>query len=108
MDKFKSKIATKISSIVNLESNEIESYIEKPKENANGDYAFPCFRLAKELKKAPPIIANEISEKIDIKDSDIEKVEVVGGYINFFISKEEIAKEVLANMELQKLEMEKL
>ena len=101
MDKFKSEIATKISNIVKLELNEIESYIEKPKENANGDYAFPCFRLAKELKKAPPIIANEISEKIDIKDSDIEKVEVVGGYINFFINKEEIAKEVLANYSSQ-------
>ena len=101
MDKFKSKIATKISNIVNLELNEIESYIEKPKENANGDYAFPCFRLAKELRKAPPVIANEISEKIDIKDSDIEKVEVVGGYINFFINKEEIAKEVLANYSSQ-------
>lgn len=101
MDKFKSEIATKISNIVNLELNEIESYIEKPKENANGDYAFPCFRLAKELKKAPHIIANEISEKIDIKNSEIEKVEVVGGYINFFINKEEIAKEILANYSSQ-------
>ena len=92
---FKKKIAEEISKTVNIEKEEIETYIEKPIDNKNGDYAFPCFRLAKELKKAPPIIANEIKEKIELDTSIIEDVQVVGGYLNFYINKETITKEVL-------------
>ena len=92
---FKKKIAEEISKTVNIEKEEIETYIEKPIDNKNGDYAFPCFRLAKELKKAPPIIANEIKEKIKLDTSIIEDVQVVGGYLNFYINKETITKEVL-------------
>lgn len=92
---FKKKIAEEISKTVNIEKEKIETYIEKPIDNKNGDYAFPCFRLAKELKKAPPIIANEIKEKIELDTSIIEDVQVVGGYLNFYINKETITKEVL-------------
>lgn len=92
---FKNKIAEEISKTVNIEKEEIETYIETPIGNKNGDYAFPCFRLAKELKKAPPIIANEIKEKIELDTSIIEDVQVVGGYLNFYINKETITKEVL-------------
>ena len=92
---FKKKIAEEISKTVNIEKEEIETYIEKPIDNKNGDYAFPCFRLAKELKKAPPIISNEIKEKIELDTSIIEDVQVVGGYLNFYINKETITKEVL-------------
>lgn len=92
---FKKKIAEEISKTVKIEKEEIETYIEKPIDNKNGDYAFPCFRLAKELKKAPPIIANEIKEKIELDTSIIEDVQVVGGYLNFYINKETITKEVL-------------
>ena len=92
---FKKKIAEEISKTVNIEKEEIETYIEKPIDNKNGDYAFPCFRLAKELKKAPPIIANEIKEKIELDTNIIEDVQVVGGYLNFYIDKETITKEVL-------------
>ena len=95
MINFKKKIAEEISKTVNIEKEEIETYIEKPIDNKNGDYAFPCFRLAKELKKAPPIIANEIKEKIELDTSIIEDVQVVGGYLNFYINKETITKEVL-------------
>ena len=51
-------------------------------------------RLAKELRKAPPVIANEIKEKIELT-SEIEKVDVAGGYLNFFINKSTLVKEVL-------------
>ena len=95
MINFKNKIAEEISKTVNIEKEEIETYIEKPIDNKNGDYAFPCFRLAKELKKAPPIIANEIKEKIELDTNIIEDVQVVGGYLNFYINKETITKEVL-------------
>ena len=81
-----------------IEKNELEKYIEKPKDTTNGDYAFPCFRLAKQLKKAPQIIAEDIKEKIESdieKSKEIEKVEIVGGYLNFYINKNLITEEVL-------------
>ena len=94
MKKFKQIIAEQISKTININEKELESYIETPKDSQNGDYAFPCFRLAKELRKAPPAIANEIKEKIETVE-EIEKIEVAGGYLNFFINKTILAKEVL-------------
>ena len=94
MKDFKQIIAKQISKTIDINEKELESYIETPKDSKNGDYAFPCFRLAKELRKAPPAIANEIKEKIETVE-EIEKIEVVGGYLNFFINKTILAKEVL-------------
>ena len=91
---FKQIIAKQISKTIDINEKELESYIETPKDSKNGDYAFPCFRLAKELRKAPPAIANEIKEKIEAVE-EIEKIEVAGGYLNFFINKTILAKEVL-------------
>ena len=96
---FKEKIAKILADATNLNEKELESYIEMPKDSKNGDYAFPCFRLAKELRKAPPVIANEIKEKIETTPEEIEKVEVVGGYLNFYINKDIITKEVLNQIE---------
>ena len=95
MIQFKKEIAKEISKATEIEQNEIEGYIEIPKDQNNGDYAFPCFRLAKTLKKAPQAIAEEIKEKIEIDNNIIEKIEVLGGYINFYINKKLLAKEVL-------------
>ena len=96
MKSFKQVIAEQISKSTQIDEKELEKYIETPKDTKNGDYSFPCFRLAKELKKAPPVIANEIKEKLELeKNKEIEKIEVVGGYLNFFINKNILAKEVL-------------
>ena len=95
MLQFKNEIAKEISKATEIEQNEIEGYIEIPKDQNNGDYAFPCFRLAKTLKKSPQVIAEDIKEKIKIDNNVIEKVEVLGGYINFYINKKVLAKEVL-------------
>ena len=94
MKDFKQIIAKQISKTIDINEKELESYIETPKDSKNGDYAFPCFILAKELRKAPPVIANEIKEKIETVE-EIEKIEVAGGYLNFFINKTILAKEVL-------------
>ena len=99
MIQFKEKIADAISNATQIEKQEIEGYIEIPKDDKNGDYAFPCFRLAKTMKKAPQAIAEEIKEKILIDDKIIEKIEVLGGYINFYINKTLLAKEVLEELE---------
>lgn len=98
MINFKEKIAKMIGKAINIDTNELETYIEIPKDVKNGDYAFPCFRLAKELKKAPPQIANEIKEKIEIDKNIIEKIEVLGGYLNFYVNQELLVKEVLESI----------
>ena len=54
---FKKKIAESIAQVLEFDVNEIELSIENPKGTDNGDYAFPCFRLAKTMRKAPPVIA---------------------------------------------------
>ena len=101
MKNFKEIIAKIINKATNIDEKELETYIETPKDTKNGDYSFPCFRLAKELKKAPPVIANEIKEKLEqeIKENeDLEKIEVVGGYLNFFVNKSVLAQEVLGEL----------
>ena len=101
MINFKEKISEELEQIINISKKELETYIETPKDTKNGDYSFPCFRLAKELKKAPQIIANEIKEKINLKNTGIEKIEVIGGFLNFFINKKVLIKEVLEGFEKQ-------
>lgn len=95
MIKIKDEIASYIEKATNLKKEEITENIEAPKEVEKGDYAFPCFRLAKEMKKPPQIIAEEIKEKIETDSEIIEKIEVVGAYINFYINKKTLVKEVI-------------
>ena len=95
MINLKEEIAKLISEqVADLSYDEIRNMIETPQESKMGDYAFPCFRLAKVLRKAPPLIAKDIAEAI--ADNDIfEKVEQVNAYVNMFISKEEFVEEVI-------------
>lgn len=80
--------------IDSLTHEEIEKLIEIPPSYDMGDFAFPVFKLAKEYKKAPNIIAKELENKL--ADSvKFEKIEAVGPYLNFFINKEKLAFEVL-------------
>ena len=95
---FKNIIAKAIAQVININQTEIKKSIEKPKGTENGDYSFPCFRLAKTLKKAPQAIATEIKDNIKLNENEITKVEVVGGYLNFFVNKELLVKEVLQEM----------
>lgn len=101
---FKSEIAKKIAQVVKLETSELETYIEIPKDSTNGDFSFPCFRLAKELRKAPQVIASEIKEKLELEESNdiIEKIDVIGGYLNFYINKNILIKEVLSEINKEK------
>ncbi len=104
MKDFKQEIANKISEVTGIAGQELVTYIEIPKDASMGDYAFPCFRLAKELKKAPNVIAEELKEKLDISGTDIETVEIAGGYLNFTISKLELAKVTLEEINNKKEE----
>ena len=99
---FKSYIAEAISKVTNINQKEIKSFIEIPKDEANGDFAFPCFRLAKELKQSPVNIANNIKENIVVDKDIIDKIDVVSGYLNFYISKTNLVKAVISKFDSQK------
>ena len=101
---FKSYIAEAISKATNINKDEIKSYIEIPKIEANGDFAFPCFRLAKELKQSPVNIANNIKEKIEIDNNIISRIAVVNGFLNFYVSKISLVKETIQKFDIQKEE----
>ena len=81
-----------------LEVSEIRDMVEVPADSKMGDYAFPCFKLAKLLRKAPPLIAKSIAEQIE-SDGIFEKVESVNAYVNMFISRDafidDVVKEVI-------------
>ena len=100
----KLEIAKLIAEITKIDTNELESYLEIPPDSKMGDYAFPCFRLAKILKKSPPAIAEEIKTSINTNSPYLDKIEVVGGYLNIFVNKEELTKIVLQEIDLKKEE----
>lgn len=85
-----------ISSLIEKEINiDVYDSIKEIDDPSKGDYAFPCFSLSKEMHKSPMEIADSLSTSI--KDDRIEKIESVNGYLNFFINKEYLIKEVLTD-----------
>lgn len=87
--------ATEISAQLDgvLETSEVEQLIEKPKYGDQGDLAFPCFTLAKALRKSPHVIAKELSEKIS--NLLFSKVVADGPYVNCFLNKSTVSAEVI-------------
>lgn len=96
----KQLIINEIAQILNKDKIDIEKMIEKSPNLEMGDYSFPCFRLAKEFKKSPQDIANDIKEKIKL--DEIEKVEVVSGYVNIFVKKDIYIKNIIEEIEDKK------
>lgn len=95
MADFKKLISEIIKSeIEDLTLEEITALIEVPPNKEMGDYAFPCFKLAKIFRKAPNAIAEDLAGKIQPTD-DINKIINLGGYVNFFVNKESLAKKVI-------------
>ena len=79
-----------------LTSDEISELLEKPKTAEHGDIAFPVFSLAKQFRKAPNAIAAELVEKMDL--DNFAKVEVVGPYINFFLTRPSLVNTVISTI----------
>ncbi len=98
MKNVKSEIAELLQKkIHSLTLEEIEQMIEIPQDSSLGDYALPCFRFAKELRKAPAAIAADIARAIE--DAELfEKVESVNAYVNMFLDKEAFAKLTLVSV----------
>ena len=96
MISYKDKIAEILApQIEGLDKEEIKAMIETPADSKMGDYAFPCFKLARVMRKAPPMIAKGIAEAIS-ENKAFYKVEQVNAYVNMFISKEDFASEVVS------------
>ena len=98
MQDFKVAVATCLKEhIEELTLEEITALIEVPPNKDMGDFAFPCFKLAKVFRKAPNMIASELSEKIEAKGV-ISNVTPLGGYINFFVNKSQLAETVIKDV----------
>ncbi|WP_288480922.1 arginine--tRNA ligase [uncultured Clostridium sp.] len=87
---YKQKIAELIKTQVDLELEDIKKLIEIPPKSDMGDYAFPCFQLAKVMRKAPNMISAELSEKLS--KEGFEEIKALGPYLNFFVDKSSFAK----------------
>ena len=78
---------------------DFETLLEKPKLIEHGDFAFPVFNLAKELKKSPAIIAKEL--ELDLsknKPEFLKKIVALGPYLNFYLNSKIESKDVIENI----------
>lgn len=80
---FEEHIIDKLQELTGLEREIIAKAVETPPDEKLGDLAFPCFPLAKVMRKAPPVIAQELAKQLSA-DEYIDRVDAVGGYLNFF------------------------
>lgn len=95
---FKKEIAEIIAkNLEGLTEDEIKSMIEIPQDQSMGDYAFPCFRLAKTMRKAPNLIAAELAEKLQ-EEQLFSDVSPVNAYVNMFVSREEMMKSTVSEV----------
>ncbi|HBY20204.1 MAG: arginine--tRNA ligase [Clostridiales bacterium GWE2_32_10] len=96
--KFKENIASLLAeNILEVPYEEMLNALEVPPDSSKGDFAFPCFRLSKLFRKAPNIIAEELSGNIS-KPDYLDKIEAVSGYINFFVDRLMFSKQILDNV----------
>ena len=101
MEKFKLEIAKVLTDTLNHSVSPAE--LETPPDRTLGDFAFPCFKLSREQRKAPPIIANEIASKIMASFNPEEiSVNALGPYVNFSLTQKMITEQLLTEMLEQK------
>jgi arginyl-tRNA synthetase len=94
MERFKSTLAEALSKAIEspVETRELEI----PPDRLMGDFAFPCFKLSKALRKAPPMIAAEVTEKVKpFINSEHFDVKQVGPYVNFTLKSEYLCGTVM-------------
>jgi arginyl-tRNA synthetase len=91
--RFKDEISEAVSKTLKELNVETEIVIDKAPQGM-GDLAFPCFPLAKKLKKSPDAIAKDIASRIKPKDM-VERIEAKGGYVNFTVNFDKLAQKAL-------------
>lgn len=91
----KNKIAELIfNNVEGLTLDEVKALMEIPPKPDMGDFAFPCFRLAKTMRKAPQMIAGDIKNAIGEVDF-LDEIQVQGAYLNFYVNKETFVKSMV-------------
>lgn len=98
MQKFVDEIRSALAGAVELDPSEVR--LEQPPDPALGDFAFPCFPLARTLRKAPPAIAAELAPRVQGALEGIA-VEAAGPYLNFRVDRERLAAAVLGAIEAE-------
>ena len=94
MKDYKEIIAEKLEGKeLGLSKDDIYQLIEIPPQENMGDYSFPCFQLAKTLRKNPAQIATELASTLDFED--FAEVKNVGPYINFFLDRKKFENQVI-------------
>ncbi|MPQ45054.1 arginine--tRNA ligase [Clostridium tarantellae] len=93
---YKKLVAERIKTHVDVDLETIEKLIEIPPKPDMGDFAFPCFQLAKVVRKAPNMIAEELAKEIN--KEGFEKVENLGPYLNFFVDKVTFSKNIITKV----------
>ena len=85
----------------NIDAAMVADALETPPDRKLGDLAFPCFKLARTLRKAPPAIAGDILECLNRQPlpSVISEIRIVGGYLNFFLDRGAVARTVVDNID---------
>lgn len=94
---FEKDLAASISKALKLKDfgpEKVLALIETPPDPDFGDFAFPCFRLAKEFAKSPADIALDLNSKIELP-MEFSRGQVAGAYINFFLKGEVLVEKVL-------------
>src|SRR3989339_762025 len=95
-------IVNLLSKTLNQKPEVIEKILEIPPNNEMGDFAFPCFFLAKEFKKSPNEISKDLKMKIKKLPKEIEKIEVNGPYLNFFLNRKKMVVDIVKNILVEK------
>ncbi|MDD2533701.1 MAG: arginine--tRNA ligase [Eubacteriales bacterium] len=85
---FRQSIIEGLVPLTQFPATKIADLLEIPPQSQLGDYAFPCFLLAKTLRKAPPVIASELASQLGQSLDFIDRIEAVNGYLNFFIKRQ--------------------
>lgn len=97
---FKTNIAQALEKETGVDCEQLCSWLEVPPEREMGDYALPCFKLSKTMRKAPPVIAQALHDALNSQHDALylERIETVGGYLNFFLDKAMVAREVVSEV----------
>jgi len=103
-------LALMLSSLLPVTKEEIQSWFMTPPSRDKGDLSFPCFRLAKQMKQNPVLIATNLVNQLNsmnLKIHGVEKVEASGGYLNFFYDRESFADDILGKNPTELLDIHK-
>ena len=99
---FKGKIGALLASLTGMEPSAVISRLEVPPEPGLGEYAFPCYLLARSWKKPPQVIAAELANQIKPAD-ELAKVQNVGPYLNFHLHRTRLLSRLLPEIARQDL-----